>query len=365
MSIRSSADDSLSRPKSTFRSTLQSIWTNIFTLPPAIRSICNAQFFAWIGWFPVLFYTSVWVGEIYVREQIANGRSADDPTLQDEATRAGSRALFLNACVNLVTSVFFPFLVEHSGIRRVASAPARDAAVASGDLLRRLRLGNLSIQLPIPGFTLIQAWTLGQAVFFATMMATYFASSVASATTVIALNGFCWAVAQWAPFSLLGEWILLDAGDDGVNGIELDDRLHTALADHEDELALLDGATTNGHTHSIEISGSHTPKSRSTPGSSRRVSRESPRASFDNQETPETTSMRSIPLESGDGVRIAIRQNSNDDAVQPRRKPPGQNTAEKAGVILVSRQWLPRNDFKLSASLCRASTTSSSCSHNS
>lgn len=322
-----------SRPSSSFAAILRSIWTNIFTLPRAIRSICHAQFFAWIGWFPVLFYTSVWVGEIYVREQIASGRSADDPTLQDEATRAGSRALFLNACVNLLTSVFFPFLVEHSGIR-----PRSSTHSSPEDILRRLRLGRLTIQLPIPGFSLIQAWIIGQAVFFATMMATYFASTVASATTVIALNGFCWAIAQWAPFSLLGEWILLDAGDGGGDAVELSDRLSTALAEHEDELALLDGAAAanNGHAHSIEIS-THTPKSR-TPGSSRRVSRESPRSSLESLEdkgdTSETTSMRSIPLESGEAGGIAIRQNDTE-RLRPRQRQ-GQNTAEKAGVILVS-----------------------------
>ncbi|KAJ9099137.1 hypothetical protein QFC21_004016 [Naganishia friedmannii] len=235
------------------KSTIHSIWKNIFTLPPAIRSICYAQFFAWIGWFPILFYTSVWVGEIYTREAInRGGRSPDDPLLPGEAVRAGSRALFMNSIVNLLTSVFLPFFVSSSGIgtevmKPVSTGGARyrsaeetggvvngfaslgpsgsSAANGEGLTVRASRLmqkldkiravikvpSRLRMQLPIQGFTLIRAWILGQAVFAGTMFATWFAGSVWSAQAIICVNGFCWGVAQWAPFSLLGELILLDA----------------------------------------------------------------------------------------------------------------------------------------------------------
>ncbi|KAJ9124826.1 hypothetical protein QFC24_003195 [Naganishia onofrii] len=223
------------------KSTIHSIWKNIFTLPPAIRSICYAQFFAWIGWFPILFYTSVWVGEIYTREAIARGgRSADDPLLPEEAVRAGSRALFMNSIVNLATSVFLPFLVSSSGIgtevKPVSTSRdgssgyrSREATNGSGNngfaalgpngsagpngeglTVRASRLmqkldkiraiikvpSRLRMQLPIQGFTLIRAWILGQAVFAGTMFATWFAGSVWSAQAIICVNGFCWGVAQ-------------------------------------------------------------------------------------------------------------------------------------------------------------------------
>jgi solute carrier family 45 protein 1/2/4 len=185
-------------------------------LPPAIRSICYAQFFAWIGWFPILFYTSVWVGEIYTREAIAGGRDANDPDLTADATRAGSKALFMNAVVNLSTSVFLPFLVSSSGIRAEPTpvsthrSTVRAESSSEGLTIRASRLmqkldkiraiikvpSRLRMQLPLPGFTLIKAWILGQAVFAATMFATWFASSVWSAQAIICVNGFCWGVAQ-------------------------------------------------------------------------------------------------------------------------------------------------------------------------
>lgn len=172
---------------------IKSIWHNIFLLPPSIRSICYTQFFAWIGWFPILFYTSVWVGEIYIREAIAGGRSEDDPDLAADAVRAGSRALFMNACVNLSTSVFLPFLVASSGIRPSEEAGKNAVNLNSShsgrgfghtlldrvvDQLDRIRSlvhlpKRLQVQIPIPGLTLIRAWAIGQFVFAFTMFATW------------------------------------------------------------------------------------------------------------------------------------------------------------------------------------------------
>lgn len=430
-----------------FSATLKSIWTNIFTLPPAIRSICYAQFFAWIGWFPVLFYTSVWVGEIYVKEALAGGRSADDPDLQGEATRAGSRALFLNACVNLFTSIFFPFLVSHSGIRRLDDSPkptrdstrpagsSREGSSRSDNLWSKVQHHwdritvnqripqRFQIQLPIPGFTLIRAWMLGQIVFFLTMMATYFARSVATANIVIAINGFCWAVAQWAPYSLLGEWILLDTSSSSKSGrhtpipqihssgeaIEMQEssRLSMSLAEHEDERALMKSAdiieedeevhespqrlvnaghSRTGSSSALALSSSVSTPHNRTPSGSKHGSRENlnrlvtqgqrtpDRISFDRpnhrtispsplhhsrsddslqglMDTSDSASMRTIPIDTtpndddgGGGIRIAINDGS-DDATRrgirrrnhrPRKEAgnSGQNTAEKAGVIL-------------------------------
>ncbi len=189
--------------------------------------ICHTQFFAWIGWFPILFYTSIWVGEIYTREQLALGRSQDDPELEQDATRAGSRALFFNAVVNLATSIVLPFLVSSSGIQGSQPAPIQSSHRESsargtdntsrfadkvGDYLDKARAwtrvpARMRLQLPIPGFTLIRAWMLGQIMFTTTMFATYFARTTLSANLVIGLNGFCWAVAQWAPFSLVSRTI--------------------------------------------------------------------------------------------------------------------------------------------------------------
>lgn len=42
--------------KQSFAETFRQIFRNLETCPRNIRKICMVQFFAWIGWFPFLFY---------------------------------------------------------------------------------------------------------------------------------------------------------------------------------------------------------------------------------------------------------------------------------------------------------------------
>ncbi|CAE6481249.1 unnamed protein product [Rhizoctonia solani] len=187
------------------------IWDNILTLPRTIRSICMVQFFSWIAWFPVLFYSSTWVGDIYRAAAIENGRAGDDPTLRDEATRIGSLALLYSSILSLAISIFAPFFI------RPSQGTGNDAPKGPMNKFK-ISLGGL--------------WSLSQAIFACSMMATLLPQTVATATVIITITGFCWAVSQWAPFSLLGEAILLSTPDytavphldHGVDEIPLTDR---------------------------------------------------------------------------------------------------------------------------------------------
>lgn len=51
-------DDEKERDGGAIQVLLQ-IWTTLRRLPPRIQAICWAQFWAWIGWFPFLFYSTV------------------------------------------------------------------------------------------------------------------------------------------------------------------------------------------------------------------------------------------------------------------------------------------------------------------
>jgi solute carrier family 45 protein 1/2/4 len=49
-------------------STNSSFWSTVIwstkTMPSAVRQVCLVQFFAWLGWFPYLFYVSSYVGNL-------------------------------------------------------------------------------------------------------------------------------------------------------------------------------------------------------------------------------------------------------------------------------------------------------------
>ncbi|WVF67635.1 hypothetical protein IAT40_002393 [Kwoniella sp. CBS 6097] len=180
--------------QSSLKSNLKSIWDNMFSLPPGIRMICFIQFFASLGWFPILFFTTVWVSEIY-KASVPIPEGMDETTFATHAVRSGARALLLQALVNIVTSVGLPFLVDESGVQPQSSHTVKDGS---------------AWVIPIKGLTLVKIWWISQFVFAGAMAASWFVTTVTGAYIVIATTGFCWALSQWAPYSLLGELILID-----------------------------------------------------------------------------------------------------------------------------------------------------------
>jgi solute carrier family 45 protein 1/2/4 len=80
---------------------------------------------AWLGWFPVLFYTTVYVGELHKRASPVPDPSdiAAVHALETEATRLGSRALLYSSLVSLAANVVLPFFVSESINRLPALSP--------------------------------------------------------------------------------------------------------------------------------------------------------------------------------------------------------------------------------------------------
>ncbi|KAG8942104.1 hypothetical protein FRC04_003859 [Tulasnella sp. 424] len=196
--------------KGSFLSIFKDIWNNILTLPRVILQICIVQFFSWIAWFPVLFFSTVWVGEIYTREALAKdpSLSPDDPTLQADATRAGSRALLWSSILSLGSSILLPFLVHQSSFNE--DEDEKPWANGTG----RSRRGDDSWArvfqwLKSMRIHLATLWMISHLLFAITMGLTLFSTSVDNASALITLTGFSWAVTQWVPFSLLGEAILV------------------------------------------------------------------------------------------------------------------------------------------------------------
>ncbi|KAK3844844.1 MAG: sugar transporter [Linnemannia gamsii] len=165
-------------------STIGNIWRAFRTLPGEIQRICNVQFFAWMGWFPFLFYSTTWVGEILHRYDSTHDDEGgnpsypgDDPTVTE---RAGSFALLCWAGI----------------------------AVFSGILLPKLTPQEIGLERwPLNPFTLKNMWTMSLVWFAVCMGATWFVDDLWAATAVIALCGVPWAVAMWVPFAMVGEII--------------------------------------------------------------------------------------------------------------------------------------------------------------
>ncbi|KAL2255468.1 hypothetical protein VTK26DRAFT_3289 [Humicola hyalothermophila] len=182
------------------------IFTSIKRLPPQTKKVCQVQFCAWIGFFPMLFYTSAYVGEIYAEpflEKNPNMTPAELDQLYEEATRQGTFALLIFALVGLATNVFLPFFIAPTYETQpavAASAPGEyPGTLKPFDDVEKSWLDNLVI----PGFTLRRAWMLSQILFFVCMLCTVFVRSVAAATTLMGLVGITWALTLWAPWAII------------------------------------------------------------------------------------------------------------------------------------------------------------------
>ncbi|CEP18621.1 hypothetical protein [Parasitella parasitica] len=176
------------------------IFHNIWHLPKPIQRICNVQFFAWIGWFPFLFYSTTWVAEIYTKT------SLDNDTVQDkvgQATRAGSFAFLVYSLVSLSASFVIPFFVSPSSSKHENDNNSYTFRLYGN---RECKLSFLTYLKP-SFLTLPRAWTASHFIFCICMLSTILVSDVTAAAIVIGLCGISWAISMWAPFSLLGEYI--------------------------------------------------------------------------------------------------------------------------------------------------------------
>ncbi|KAH7915904.1 major facilitator superfamily domain-containing protein [Hygrophoropsis aurantiaca] len=220
------------------RQEIRAIWAALFRLPRIIRQICIIQFFAWLAWFPVLFYTTVYIGELHKRSSPIPVDDEAELILDAEATRLGSRALFYSALVSLAVNTIMPVFVTRTS----------ETTSLSPVTPRKSWLEYIQIHLA-------SLWALSHLLFALCMAATFFTSSVGGATFIMALTGFSWAITQWAPFSLLAEAILSHPTNDDAASIHLADtrsnsrgRTSDGESDDEETRSLVGGSDReNGH----------------------------------------------------------------------------------------------------------------------
>ncbi|TVY14345.1 General alpha-glucoside permease [Lachnellula arida] len=151
------------------------VFHSIRRLPPQTRKVCEVQFFAWIGFFPQLFYSSSYVGDIYVQpylEANANMTPVEIDRLYAKATRVGTFALLIYAIVSLSTNMLLPFII----------APSYDQP----------RLSSRSSQ---------KSYSTRTSRFFDKLHPPR--ALHRRATAIIGIVGIPWALTLWAPFAII------------------------------------------------------------------------------------------------------------------------------------------------------------------
>lgn len=229
---------------------------SIRTLPPQIARVCEVQIAAWVGWFPFLFYSTTYVGQLYVNPIFQENPHLPEDQIDkawEDATRIGTFALLIYAVISFTANTVLPIFVvptyqptveviahqddlnasfdneeEHS--RRV-SISAMSTGVTSEPLLDAHSGKNMDdgkstwlSRLQIPGLTLRRTWLMSHILFAICTFSTFFISSYQAGSIAIGFIGISWAVTLWAPFALISA---------EVSRIDLERRLrrHTATTD--------------------------------------------------------------------------------------------------------------------------------------
>ncbi|KAI1405757.1 hypothetical protein F4819DRAFT_493956 [Hypoxylon fuscum] len=181
------------------------IFASIKRLPPQVSKVCIVQFAAWIGFFPMLFYTSSYIGEIYVEpflEENPHMTPEELDKLYERATRVGTFALLIFAITSLATNVLLPFFIDptYDNNPVISNAPGEAPSAFQSPVSDSK---SFLARLVVPGLTLRRAWLLSEILFAGAMFCTVLVRSVEAATFLIGLIGITWALALWAPWAII------------------------------------------------------------------------------------------------------------------------------------------------------------------
>lgn len=182
--------------------------TSIKRLPPQIKKVCIVQFCAWIGFFPMLFYTSSYIGEVWIEPQLEANPNMTPEELDDlyeQATRVGTFALLIFSIVSLIANLLLPLFIAPTYDSQPFYGEEESPGEGPADSIRSYNDEKKSWTeyLIIPGLTLRRAWMLAQLLFMGCMLCTVLVRTVEAATALIGLVGITWAVTLWAPWAII------------------------------------------------------------------------------------------------------------------------------------------------------------------
>ncbi|KAI0269128.1 MFS general substrate transporter [Gloeopeniophorella convolvens] len=190
----------------TFREIFNNIYIAVVALPKPIRRVCYVQIFAFMGWFPFLFYSTTYVGQVMAAQD-------DKEPDKDLATRTGALAMLLHSLVAVAAGTILPHLARRD-VRLLAQDEDEDGDSEIAHLRDTVQRWQAEaarkgkpLRLPIMPFLLRNIWMGAMLLFSFLSACTFFVTQVWQAIAVVSLIGICWAVACWVPFAIIMEFL--------------------------------------------------------------------------------------------------------------------------------------------------------------
>jgi solute carrier family 45, member 1/2/4 len=176
--------------RKSFTEVFERIWESLNGLPVSVQKVCVVQFFAFMGWFPFLFYSTTYVAEIIITSAKENG---EIPPTAEYATRIGSLALLLWSVVAMIAGVVLPSfcnLGQREWVVQIIHFRHTDGPIRKN--------GRKFLRKLVRTLTPRNFWTAGCLMFSLLMaVATFWVRDEKGALTLIAAVGVPWAVACW------------------------------------------------------------------------------------------------------------------------------------------------------------------------
>ncbi|RDW87905.1 MFS general substrate transporter-43 [Coleophoma crateriformis] len=170
--------------------------TSFRQLPLQVQRVCAVQFFAWMGWFPFLFYMDVYVGYKYLASSAVDAAQSESISME-EAAKAGSLSMLIFAVLSLFASIFIPYLI-------VPRDRVQNSQRSSSWLSRWVNTVSTWMS------SIRHLWMLSQVLYTACMLETMFITSVSGTRVLVGMAGISWAVTIWAPYTIISTSILAD-----------------------------------------------------------------------------------------------------------------------------------------------------------
>jgi solute carrier family 45 protein 1/2/4 len=98
---------------------------------------------AWIAWYPILFLSTSYIGELYKRASPEPTTEAETAAQNREATIHGTRALFYFAIVTLFANFIMPLFVLDSKADNAVNSEGERARVGRPSFMERCRVMHL------------------------------------------------------------------------------------------------------------------------------------------------------------------------------------------------------------------------------
>ncbi|KAF7889076.1 hypothetical protein EAF00_009376 [Botryotinia globosa] len=182
-------DSDASSKKQSFAGNIRQIFSSIKTCPKEIRKICMVQFFAWIGWFPFLFYITSYLGGLYEAEYTAISKKETPtlafPTTSSHSIRHATFIMILFALIALISNLTLPLFISPSS----TSFKNQKSTFIS--------------RLHIKFLTLPRVWTLSHILTTFLTMSTLLTSAFVSTSILVIFLGISWATTTWIPLALI------------------------------------------------------------------------------------------------------------------------------------------------------------------